>query len=1164
MKPLYISLSLAILAITQASAATKTQVASTPGACSKAQTVTQAQAMGLLPGQQPEAEETRSGITARSYSETSTATGYGYGLSSYIAVPLSSPTTAVSVDTNSVKVLAGARLGTDLYFMSYELDSDNDIHPLNLYKRDINTGSTSFVTAMDYDGPIVIDMAYSAMTGKMYCLGQDQDGNNGLYTIDMDNGTFSLVGKYFDARYYALAANRAGMLYAVTSTVGLVTINPLSANIESIGGSLGYTAYYICSMDYDLTTETLYWALCTSDALSYLIKIDPETGTSKLVGKIGSSTEEVIAFNISLPEQDSNAPSPVDSLTLTAGAAGATTVTVAWTNPSTTVGGTALDTLTCVQVSVNGTLYEEITGSTAGAACSLTLSGVPTGYITVRVVALNGSYSSEPEERMVWIGQDTPREPSNIALTRTSGKVATLTWDPPTESVHGGYLNTSSLKYRITRFDYNGDSIILAKTYKQDNCYLDSTITTLGRYYYKIQSLTSDYGMWDTSDDVLLGPAIEMPYTTTFSSEEEYDMWEKIDNNNDGYAWTYFKYGTPYLYNRGWYIDSDDWLVSPPLHFEADSTYYVYLEAYTGSGEYYPKHFYVTLGPNSDPTLNDEYIDFSFASKDTEQLRFAFPTSTDGEYYLAIHDVSSYTLSNLRIPTISIQTKHTAWLTGKVTDTAGNPVEGVTVELIDDSYNNMADTTATDGSYTLDFIPTGTWAIEYSKIGWETETDTLNFTAESETVNNVTLTSTGNFTLAGVVEDVNGKAIVNGRVTISGYGDDVVLATDSTGGFSATGMYQHGYRIDVDKVKYFSATDTIDLEADTTITFTMSPKLLAPSELTATATDAAVTLTWNEPLEIFRHDDGTMYSQLGSLSGDEKYVNGAVYRMPASLKSMSWMTTSYQGPHEEMNIWVFDVTEDYEPTNTVLFNAMSVAQEDEVWNYYEFPDAVECPRGFFLGVSYSSGMSSLAIDTGADEEYPFVANRNYSTSDYTTNVWSYKSAIKKNHLIRATGNEPGDSPQTYDYRYRVWRIAEENIADKTLWTLLTSNDGTADHELTDNTSDVESGNYYYAVEAVYPDDEGSLAYTDLITIESSGVTVAQLASKLTAMPVPASETLWLNMECDKVEILTLGGATALTTTAASSLNVTQLADGIYLLRATVGTETAIKQIIIKK
>ena len=1110
------------------------------------------------------ASAARNGYTTKSYSDATSQTGYGFGLSGYLEIPLTRPTTTEVADTNSILVLAGARCGSILYFIEYNT-SGTTIVPTNLYKRDINTGETSFVTAIADGAPIIVDMAYSSMTGKMYCLGQDTSGNEALYTIGLDDGKVEQLGATFDGYYYALAADRVGMLYAVTSSIGLVTINPLNAYVESVGGSnSSYTPYYISSMDYDLSIDALYWALCNEEGYSYLIKIDPLTGTSRSAGKIGSSTEEVVALNVSLEKFPDYAPEAVTDLAITPGDAGAATLTVEWTNPSATVGGTALDTLTTVQVSLDGTLKEEITSAPAGAKNSITLTGLATGYATISIVSTNGSYTSDQAAAMAWVGVDIPREPSNIELTRTSGSIATLSWDPPTDGVHGGYMKTSSLKYRIVRFDYNGDSTIVAKTYKQDNCYLDSTITSLNRYHYKIQSLTSDYGMSAQSDEVVLGLALTPPYSTTFSSQSDFALWETLDNNGDGTTWDFYQYN-PYVYHKANSVEADDWLISPPLGFETDSTYYIYVEAYTGRNECYTKHFQITVGTDSDPAQNPLYIDCTFGGYDTRQTRIALPVTASGEYRIGIRDISAYSSANLRIPAVAVQTKHTAWLAGTVADCDGNPIEGVTVEIVDDNYNNLSGTTAADGSYTVDFIEDGSYTVLFSKTGWVELTTTATFAYDSETALNATLTAIPSYSVSGTVTDDNGDAVVNARIILSGYGDDTRLYTDSLGQFSMPTVYENTYCIDIEKVKFTALSDSIHFDADTTLTFTIEPKILAPGDLNATAAETAVTLSWSEPCDLLRHDDGTMVSQLGLTSGDEKTVNGAVFRTPALLKSMSWMTTSYQGPHEEMNLWVFDITEDFKPTNTVLFNAMGVAQEDEAWNCYQFPDPVECPRGFFLGVSYTDGMSSLATDTGTDEEYPFLTKTNYSATDYTTNIWECKDDfyIKRNHLIRATGvNLTGDT-HSYAYQYRLWRIAEDNLLNQQEWTLITDNGGIADTTFTDDISTLESGNYYYAVEAVYPSGTSDPVYSGLVTVENSGAAVAKTATSLTVAPIPASETLYTSMECDKIEIITLGGQTALTATWASSIDVSALAPGTYLLRATIGGTPIIKRITIK-
>ena len=1097
---------------------------------------------------------------------------HGFGLDGYVSFPLTSPSKAAVDFDYTLNFSAGTRAGNDIMLVEYTLDSRGSMHSTYLTKFDLKKQTYSRIAKLDYDGPMIVDMAYSEATGKLFGLGVHTVNDNGLiysrealYTINTTTGECVMIGDDFDTRYMAIAATRGGLLYVVDKSGNLSVVDPNTRYVTKIGSSgLTKTATYISGMDMDCDANMLYWALCDANGYSYLVKIDPTNGAGKVVGRIGSDKEEVIAMHIDRTEPNAAAPAKVANLSAVADANGATSATISWTNPAKTISGDALASLEKVEVYVNDKLYKTL-NTAPGAENSVQISGLVNNYNRFAVVTYNGGDKSDVAEVMTWVGQDIPRAVTDVTLERTNAGLATLKWNAPKGSgLHGGFVKTSALKYRITRKNVDGDSVVVAKTYRKDCTYLDSTITKLSQYTYTIQSLTTDYGESTVSPAVVLGPAAEVPYSCIFQSDAVFRQWTTYDNNNDGKCWTDYAYGK-YVFHVPAGVKADDWLISPPVKMKADSTYYIYFEFRSGLGEYYPKHIQVTYGKSNDYRDQKVLAEYKFASRKVEQARIALPISADGEYYVGIHDVSNYNSCNVSLTNFCIIVKHTGWVKGKVTDENGKPVEGVAVTI---PNSNIVDTTSVDGSYMLDFVPTGKYAVKFSKLYWKNTVDSVKFENDKETIHNAVMTMLPKYKVSGEIKDVNGKKIVNARLSLTGYGDDIKTTTDENGKFTVENVAEHGYRLKINKIKYINISDTFDLNKDTVLSYTMSPKLLAPSEYKVTAAEKTVSITWKTPRDVFRHDNGIFESQLGSLAGTEKTVHGAVFRTPAVLKSISWVTTSYQGPHNEINLWIFDVTPDQKPTNKVLFNAMNVKTKgDEVWNTYELPEAVEAPNGYFLGVSYSKGMSSLATDSGTDEDYPFIPSTNYSTADYTTNKWSCADAsfIKRNHLIRATGDEIGANPQGFDYKYVVWRFAEDDFLDKDKWTMLTPTDGVSGLKLDDDIASLPKGEYVYAIAAVYPDGEYSeVLYSDNVKVDQSGVEAVQLAADFTVAPNPASTEFGVNMTCDKMELYSASGALSAVAENASSMNVSALDEGIYLLRATVGKSVVIKRIVVKR
>ena len=118
------------------------------------------------------------------------------------------------------------------------------------------------------------------------------------------------------------------------------------------------------------------------------------------------------------------------------------------------------------------------------------------------------------------------------------------------------------------------------------------------------------------------------------------------------------------------------------------------------------------------------------------------------------------------------------------------------------------------------------------------------------------------------------------------------------------------------------------------------------------------------------------------------------------------MTTDYRGPHNEMNLWIFGVNADGTPSRQVLYNAMHVpAAGDLKWSRHELPQPVTCPDGFYLAVSYSEGMASIAMSDGEDPVWPFEEGVNFRNKDYRTDDWACVDAsfVRNTYMLRAEG-----------------------------------------------------------------------------------------------------------------------------------------------------------------
>jgi hypothetical protein len=138
----------------------------------------------------------------------------------------------------------------------------------------------------------------------------------------------------------------------------------------------------------------------------------------------------------------------------------------------------------------------------------------------------------------------------------------------------------------------------------------------------------------------------------------------------------------------------------------------------------------------------------------------------------------------------------TGSITGTVTDAAtGQPVAGATV-----SVPGLSLTTASNGSYTLNGLPAGSYQVSVSDYGYQTATATIRVTAAHATTQNIQLTGLAHQTVTGTVAAGSGKAWpLYAQVSWSdgnGHGG-TVYTTPSTGNYSLSLVDNGSYTLTV-------------------------------------------------------------------------------------------------------------------------------------------------------------------------------------------------------------------------------------------------------------------------------------------------------------------------------------------------------------------------------
>ena len=965
---------------------------------------------------------------------------------------------------------AGAYANNKYYVYLYRPQEDGSAVPLSFNSVDLATGVFKQIADYKKMTTLYSDMSFDYSTQTMFALGKYSSGST-LLKVDLSTGESRLVGN-MERLYITLACSYEGDMYAIDGEEGILwKINKETGSATEIGATYEIPALYLQSMEFDHETNTLYWAANDTRDNGFLSKIDLETGESTWIDILGNDAQVVglyIPFNRTVP----NAPAAISDLKITAGANGTLSATINWKNPSKTSAGENLSSLTKVEIYRNEEPIHEITNPITGTNESWIDTGMESGISTYRIEAVNEHGNSTPASASLFIGRDIPSAPTRLSSVILEQNKVKITWTAPATGMNGGWFDTSSLTYKITRLP---DQVIVTESVN-GNEFTDTSITSLNNYSYEIQSATTDgEGGKATTKLVIAGPSITPPYNCNFATDEQFALWNVIDANNDEYTWkreTTLK-AARYYYNEDGVTPADDWLISSPIRLEKGKLYRLSfkLQSYD---ENYPEKVDVYLGTGKQvidqTTLLGEYI---AQSSTFTAIKVILPENLEsGDYHLSFHCHSDPEMFILYLTDVFLEEVSDGSLSGIVTDGI-HPLGNTNVSIATLQKETHTDA---NGRYTFENVKTGTYTVSFSKLGYRSVEKTgieVNF-GEPTSVD-ATLNSLPVYTVSGKVLNIDSKPVEKASVSLNGYNHYLTL-TDVNGEYSFGEVYQADqYKLILERYGLCNDTITLDVKNNniTVKDIQLKDKPLPPYLVNAVTDNGKATIGWNEPVDnrIFRHDNGIHGGRLGTTNSTAKSVYGSIFRTATKLTGMCWFTENYLTSHPTVNIFVFDLDEKGEPTSKILYSKMNVPNQDMKWITFEFPVPVDAPNGYMIALSYE-GHVGLGLDNGEGPEYPFTPNTNCYSEDYSTGKFTYTEVhdIKRTLMIRGIGLLKGKDElplATSGKKYSVWRLTEDQMQTPENWELLTP-DATAVRSYTDtNWEKQKQGFYRYAVKTLY-------------------------------------------------------------------------------------------------
>ncbi len=614
---------------------------------------------------------------------------------------------------------AGA-YATDAYYMIATIIDDRGKEvPSALIKMDIPTGTWTKVGDMSGFYALVNDMSYDHSTSTMYMVSRINETVSALFTINLADASVKKVAN-LDRRFFTLAASWDGQLYGISFAGEFCKIGKTDGKVTVVGPT-GFSPNKFQSMEFDHQNKILYWAT-TAPSYSdsglimieecFLATVDPATGVATKGRSFGD--DQIAGLYIPYVVVPDAAPRAVENLVVAPAADGVYTATLSWTNPTLTFSGAPIKELTKIDVLRDGKKAGSATSLGTGANATYTdvIASSGGGTHTYTIVASTSAGEGIPASTSAFVGSDVPAAVTGLKVDRITAGSARISWDPVVVGAHGGWTDTSSMRYNVVR---NPGAETVASGLSATE-WVEPGMEVAGSYTYTVTAINSaGESAPSVSEAIALGPESIFPHTDDFS-QEEFAKWTVVDGNGDGNKWQY--QNLSWAKASGAYMmcsnaDADDWLVSLPFDFESNSTYKI-IFSYLAMGNHEMEVAILKNYSIETPAVNCGKASFPRGFQ-TETMVFNFDVTEGGSYNLAFHEITksgnSYMLidriviekvvdNNLAALAVSGNTKPNEGNTypyGVTVENRGrNPRSGFAVELVDQKGSVVGSTTVTE------------------------------------------------------------------------------------------------------------------------------------------------------------------------------------------------------------------------------------------------------------------------------------------------------------------------------------------------------------------------------------------------------------------------------------------------------------------------------------
>lgn len=454
------------------------------------------------------------------------------------------------------------------------------------------------------------DMTYDVKNDRILATCYGSLEGSGIYEVNRETGAMTLLRKINNGGG-VIAADAFGRVFTINHDGQLLQIDMTKDNSSKVIYQLPYS--YLAanqSLEFDFTNGKIYWASNTLNNprndgghSTWMVEItlpnispnmdysaDMQGYSSQEIGEIGNNSR-FLGMYIPYATGGFEAPGFATD-TKSESSVDGSFCTIEFKIPTTTFGGDPLSAVDGYDIYRDGVkIYTGKGRLNAGEAVKYEDKAIPATGKEYRydIICYSNTKGDGPKSPVfAYVGFDAPAAVGNAAVAVSDDFLSTtVTWTAPTAGVHGGTFDPATTTYDVVRLP---DNVKVAENITE--CSVTDKLRRLLRYSYRITAKNA-YGesRTETPEFIAGTPESEFPVEETFENPTAMALkWNSVDNNGDGMTWLYgttlgqsvfgdYEMAAEYIISPTsidiYTQDADDWIISPPIRFEAGKKYCV-------------------------------------------------------------------------------------------------------------------------------------------------------------------------------------------------------------------------------------------------------------------------------------------------------------------------------------------------------------------------------------------------------------------------------------------------------------------------------------------------------------------------------------------------------------------------------------------------------------